>query len=85
MTDPEPTHEEDLHDQVERLLSHIRPFVQADGGDVELVKVRPDGHVLIRFHGACIGCPSSEQTLHAGIENQLKAHVPGVSGVEAVE
>jgi Fe-S cluster biogenesis protein NfuA len=69
---------------VEKVLSLIRPAVQADGGDVELVDITPDGVVRIRLHGACVGCPSSGVTLQIGIERNLKAHVPGVRSVQSV-
>jgi Fe-S cluster biogenesis protein NfuA len=62
----------------------MRPAIQADGGDLELVGVSSVGVVQVRFHGACVGCPSSSLTLQAGIERNLKMHVPGISGVEAV-
>lgn len=74
-----------VQDRVERVLSLIRPAVQSDGGDVELVRVTPEGLVEIRLHGACIGCPSSGITLRHGIERNLRAHVPEISGVQAVE
>ena len=73
-----------LHDRVEKVINLIRPAVQSDGGDVELVEVTPAGIVRIRLHGACVGCPSSSITLQVGIERNLKAHVPEVSAVEAV-
>ena len=66
------------------LISLIRPAVQSDGGDLELVGVTPDGVVQVRFHGACVGCPSSSATLQLGIERNLKSHVPEVRGVQAV-
>jgi Fe-S cluster biogenesis protein NfuA len=71
--------------RVERVLELIRPAVQADGGDIEFVNLLPDGTVQIRFHGACVGCPSSTMTLRAGIERNLKNHVPGVARLEAVD
>lgn len=74
-----------LSERVERVLSLIRPAVQADGGDVELVGVTSEGTVQIRLHGACVGCPSSAITLQVGIERNLKAHVPEVAKVEAVD
>jgi Fe-S cluster biogenesis protein NfuA len=74
-----------LHDRVGRVIDLIRPAVQSDGGDLELVDVTPEGLVLIRFHGACVGCPSSSLTLQLGIERNLKAHVPEVRAVQAVE
>jgi len=73
-----------VNDRVERVLSLIRPAVQADGGDVEFVGITPDGTVQIRLHGACIGCPSSSVTLQLGIERNLKNHVPEVKRVEAI-
>lgn len=70
---------------MERVLKLIRPAVQADGGDVELVGVTPEGIAEVRFHGACVGCPSSAITLQVGIERNLKAHVPEIKGVRAVQ
>ncbi len=71
-------------ERVERVLKLIRPAVQADGGDVELVGVTPEGIAEVRFHGACVGCPSSTITLQVGIERNLKTHVPEIKGVRAV-
>lgn len=73
-----------VRERVTRVLNLIRPAVQSDGGDVELVEVTPDGVVRIRLHGACVGCPSSTMTLQLGIERNLKEHVPEVKGVQAV-
>ncbi|MFZ4576164.1 MAG: NifU family protein, partial [Phycisphaerales bacterium] len=73
-----------LRDRVTRILNLIRPALQSDGGDLELVDVTPQGVVRIRFLGACDGCPSSAMTLRVGIERNLKNHLPEVSGVEAV-
>ncbi|MFO0831581.1 MAG: NifU family protein [Phycisphaerales bacterium] len=73
-----------LTERVERVLKLIRPAVQADGGDVELVTVTPEGVAEVRFHGACVGCPSSTITLQVGIERNLKVHVPEIKGVRAV-
>ena len=75
----------DLETKVNSIVDRIRPAVQSDGGDIELVEVTPDGVVRIRFHGACVGCPSSLMTLKMGIEQNLRDYVPGVSGVEAVD
>ncbi|HRJ49241.1 MAG: NifU family protein [Phycisphaeraceae bacterium] len=71
-------------EKVARIIALIRPAVQSDGGDLELVDVTPDGIVRIRLHGACVGCPSSAVTLQMGVERNLKAHVPEVRGVESV-
>ena len=74
-----------LRSRVEAVLDLIRPAVREDGGDVELVEVRADGVVLVRFHGACVGCPSSDLTLRNGIERQLRDHVDGVTAVTAID
>ena len=73
-----------LRDRVEEVLNLIRPAVQSDGGDVELVDVTDDGLVQVRLHGACVGCPSSTMTLQAGIERNLRQRIDGVIRVEAV-
>ncbi len=73
-----------MRDHVEQILNMIRPSVQQDDGDVELVDVSPDGVVRVRFLGACVGCPSSAITLQQGIERTLKQHVPEVTAVHAV-
>lgn len=66
------------------MIELIRPSVQDDGGDIELVSVADDGLVQIRFHGACIGCPSSTMTLQMGIERSIRDKVPQVTRVIAV-
>jgi Fe-S cluster biogenesis protein NfuA len=70
--------------RVGNILQQIRPAIQADGGDVELVEVTDEGLVRVRFHGACVGCPSATMTLKTGIEHSLRERVPEVTGVEAV-
>ncbi len=74
-----------VRDRVQDVINMIRPAVQADGGDIELVDVNADGVVSIRFHGACHGCPSSTMTLHMGIERNLREKVPEVTQVVPVE
>lgn len=74
----------DLPARVGQIIDLIRPAIQADGGDVELVDVTPDNVVRIRLLGACIGCPSATMTLRMGIEKNLKDNIPEVSAVEAV-
>ncbi len=74
----------DIRERVQDVINLIRPAVQADGGDIELVDVMIDGVVHIRFHGACHGCPSSSMTLHSGIERNLRERVPQVTRVLAV-
>jgi Fe-S cluster biogenesis protein NfuA len=74
-----------LRDKVQHVIDLIRPAVQADGGDIELVNVLDDGVVRIRFHGACHGCPSSTMTLQMGIERNLREKVPEVTRVVPVD
>ena len=73
-----------VRDRVQDVINLIRPAVQADGGDIELVDVTEDGVVQIRFHGACHGCPSSNLTLHMGIERSLREQIPQVTSVMPV-
>ncbi|MBD3168531.1 MAG: NifU family protein [candidate division Zixibacteria bacterium] len=74
-----------MKEKVTKVLESIRKYLQADGGDVELVNVTDDGIVQVRLTGACKGCPMSQMTLQMGIERTLKAKVPEVTKVEAVE
>ena len=73
-----------VRDRVQGVINLIRPAVQADGGDIELVGIAEDGVVQIRFHGACHGCPSSNLTLQMGIERNLMDKVPEVTRVVPV-
>jgi Fe-S cluster biogenesis protein NfuA len=73
-----------MKEQVEAVLNKIRPMLQADGGDVELVEVTEDGTVKVQLTGACGGCPMSQITLSQGIEKQLKEQVPEVKKVVPV-
>ncbi len=70
--------------KVQEVLNSVRPFLQADGGDCELVDVTDEGVVKLRLQGACGSCPSSTYTLKLGIEEQLKQFVPGITSVEQV-
>ena len=71
--------------QVEEILNKIRPALQADGGDVELVDVdEKQGIVKVKLQGACAHCPMSQMTLKMGIEQELKKQVKGVKEVQAV-
>ncbi|HEX4054118.1 MAG TPA: NifU family protein [Tepidisphaeraceae bacterium] len=74
-----------MRQKVQSVIDLIRPAVQADGGDIELVDVNGQGVVQIRFHGACHGCPSSHMTLQQGIERNLREHVPEVTQVIPVK
>lgn len=75
----------DLETRVNAVLEKIRPSIKEDGGDIKFLGIDFSGVVKIEFLGACIGCPSSTQTLHHGIERRLKERIPEVTGVEAVE
>jgi Fe-S cluster biogenesis protein NfuA len=72
-----------MNEKIEEVLNEIRPSLQADGGDVELVGVN-DGMVSLRLIGACAGCPLSTMTLKMGIERILKEKLPEVKEVVAV-
>jgi Fe-S cluster biogenesis protein NfuA len=73
---------EELKAQVIAVLDEVRPHLQNDGGDVELVDVGADGVVKVKLTGACGGCPMAQITLKRGIEARLKEKVPGVTAVE---
>ena len=85
MTSSISTAEGSIRDRVQGVINLIRPAVQADGGDIELVDVSALGVVSIRFHGACHGCPSSTMTLQDGIERNLRERVPEVTQVIPVQ
>jgi Fe-S cluster biogenesis protein NfuA len=72
-----------MRENVEKVLQKIRPSLQADGGDIELIDIQ-DGVVKVKLTGACGGCPMSQMTLKMGVERALKEEVPEVKGVEAV-
>lgn len=72
-----------MEEQVREVLNKLRPFIQQDGGDVELVDIE-DGVVRVRLLGACGSCPSSTITLKAGIERALMEEIPEVQEVEQV-
>jgi len=73
-----------MKEEVEKVLELVRPGLQADGGDVELVEVTDDGIVKVRLKGACGSCPMSTMTLKMGIERAVKEKVPGVREVVQV-
>ncbi|MBI2173707.1 MAG: NifU family protein [Candidatus Omnitrophica bacterium] len=72
-----------MKERVEKVINRIRPAVQMDGGDIQLVDV-VDGIVKVRLVGACVGCPSSMMTLKMGIERAIRAEVPEIVSVEEV-
>ncbi|MFH0921972.1 MAG: NifU family protein [Fibrobacterota bacterium] len=73
-----------MRKNVEEAIKSIRPALQADGGDIELVDVK-DGVVQVRLKGACSGCPHSAMTLKDGVERVIRREVPGIVRVEAVK
>lgn len=73
-----------MREAVEKALDLVRPALQADGGNVELVDVTEDGVVSVKLTGACGSCPMSTMTLKMGVERVLKEQVPGVKSVEQV-
>ena len=81
MTQASPASTPSLKDRAQLVIDQLRPYIQSDGGDIELVDVSPEGNVQIRFRGACVGCPSSEMTLKMGIERNLKEKIPEIREV----
>ncbi len=74
---------QNLYDKVEKVLNKVRPMLQADGGNVELVDVE-NGTVRVKLQGACGTCPMAQMTLKMGIERELKNQVPGIDKVISV-
>lgn len=72
-----------MREKVEKVIAEIRPMLQMDGGDIELVDV-VDGVVKVRLKGACDGCPGAVYTLKNGVEQRLKSQIPEVKSVESV-
>lgn len=82
----ENTPESGMTAQVDEVIQQIRPMLQADGGDIELVSVDEEtGKVSVRLQGACKGCPGAAMTLKMGVERHLKQHVPAVTEVVPVQ
>ncbi len=75
---------ETVEKRVQKALAEIKPRIQADGGDIELVAVEKDT-VKVRLQGACSGCPMAALTLKQGVERLIKARVPEIRSVEAVQ
>lgn len=73
-----------MKEKVAAVIEKIRPYLQRDGGDIELVDVLEDGVVQVRLKGACQGCPGAQMTLQAGVERTLKEEIPEVTKVVAV-
>lgn len=76
--------EKGLKEQIAEVVESIRPMLQNDGGDIELVEVTEDNTVKVRLQGACRGCPGAQMTLKMGVERLLKERVPEVKEVVAV-
>lgn len=74
-----------MREKVQKALDKVRPSLQADGGDVELIDVSPEGVVTVKLTGACGGCPMSQMTLKMGIETALKEEVPEIKEVVAAD
>ena len=75
---------ESVETRVKAALAQIKPQIQADGGDIDLVAIE-NGIVKVRLRGSCVGCPMSALTLKAGVERIIKQQVPEVKSVEAVQ
>ncbi|MCX7727235.1 MAG: NifU family protein [Chitinispirillaceae bacterium] len=73
-----------MKEKVAEVINEIRPNLQADGGDIELIDVTEDGIVKVKLRGACSGCPGATMTLKMGVERLLKQKIPGVKAVENV-
>lgn len=73
-----------MKERVAEALNEVRPSLQADGGDIELIEVKDDGTVMVKLVGACAGCPMSQMTLKQGVENYLKKVIPEVKSVESI-
>ncbi|MCC5931021.1 MAG: NifU family protein [Cyclobacteriaceae bacterium] len=74
----------DLIQKVETALNSIRPFLEADGGNVKILEITEDNKVILELLGACGTCPMSSMTLRAGVEDAIKRAVPEITSVEAV-
>jgi len=73
-----------VKEKVQKIIDEIRPALQADGGNIELIEVGEDGVVKVRLMGACGSCPMSQLTLNRGVEARLKAKIPEVKEVVSV-
>ena len=73
-----------LLERVERALDSIRPYLEADGGNVRVMEVTDEGIARVELLGACVACPMSSMTLRAGVEEAIKSAVPEIVSVEAI-
>jgi Fe-S cluster biogenesis protein NfuA len=74
-----------MKEKVQKAINELKPHLQADGGDIELVDVSEDGVVRVRLLGACVGCPMRQMTLTHGITRFIKKQVPEIKEIKAVE
>jgi Fe-S cluster biogenesis protein NfuA len=81
MSDAVNTTGDSLRNRVEAVIDKIRPYIQGDGGDIELVEIDANNAVHVRLQGACSGCPSATMTLKMGVERAIKQQVPEISEV----
>ena len=75
---------QELTDRVERALASLRPYLEADGGNIELVEVTEELTVKVKLHGSCVDCSMIHMTMKGGVEQAVRAAAPEVKGVEAV-
>ncbi len=73
-----------LKEKIQQSLDSVRPYLLADGGDVELIRVTDDGFVEVKLTGSCVSCPMSRMTLRAGVERRLLNDIPEIRRVEQV-
>ncbi len=74
-----------MREKVQAVIDEIRPYLQADGGDIELVDIEEGGIVKVRLRGACAGCPGAKMTLQMGVERKLKEAIAEVTQVVGVD
>ena len=74
----------DITERVERALEGLRPYLEADGGNLSLVEVTPDHHVKVELHGACADCQMIHMTMKGGVEQAIRQAAPEVVKVEAI-
>ena len=75
----------ELSEKVEKVIEQIRPFLQADGGDIRFVELTPEMIVNVELQGACGSCPYSKMTLKNGVETAVKKAIPEIVSVEEIE
>jgi Fe-S cluster biogenesis protein NfuA len=72
---------QEITDKIHKALDEIRPFLQSDGGDISLVNVTDDLSVVVKLHGACIGCRVNQMTLKSGVEMTIRKYLPDIKNV----